>query len=61
MQIDEIRAAGQPRCWRPGPLPATTLLAMGEVTAGLAARQQEARDAFEKRFAASPARRGNGT
>ena len=32
--------------------PAVTLLAMGEVTAGLAARQQAARADFERRFAA---------
>jgi hypothetical protein len=34
-----------------GAAPATTLLAMGEVTAVLAARQQAARDVFEKRYA----------
>jgi hypothetical protein len=32
--------------------PAVTLLAMGEVTAGLAARQAAARAGFERRFAA---------
>jgi hypothetical protein len=32
--------------------PAVTLLAMGEVTAGLAARQRAARADFERRFAA---------
>ena len=32
--------------------PAVTLLAMGEITAGLAARQRAARADFERRFAA---------
>ncbi len=32
--------------------PAVTLLAMGEITAGLAARQRTARADFERRFAA---------
>jgi len=35
-----------------GEAPAVTLLAMGEVTAGLAVRQQLARADFERRFAA---------
>ena len=35
-----------------GEAPAVTLLAMGEVTAGLAARQAMARADFERRFAA---------
>jgi hypothetical protein len=39
------------------PVPVGTLLAMGELTAGLAVSQQAARTAFETRFAqfASPA------
>jgi CHAD domain-containing protein len=50
VQIDEIRMlAGAMQA--AGAAPAATLLAMGEVTAGLAVRQQAARDAFEKRYA----------
>jgi hypothetical protein len=35
-----------------GAATATTLLAMGEITAGLAASQQAARDVFEARYSA---------
>jgi hypothetical protein len=35
-----------------GEAPAVTLLAMGEITAGLAVRQRAARADFERRFAA---------
>ena len=56
VQIDEIRAlAGAMMAAGPvfngGPVPAGTLLAMGELTAGLAVGQQAARAAFEARFA----------
>jgi CHAD domain-containing protein len=56
VQIDEIRAlAGAMMAAGPvfngGTVPAGTLLAMGELTAGLAASQQAARAAFETRFA----------
>ena len=50
VQIDEIRALADAMLTA-GAAPAGTLLAMGELTAGLAAGQQAARDAFEKRFA----------
>jgi CHAD domain-containing protein len=47
VQIDEIRALATEMA---GPIP--TLLAMGELTAGLARRQRAARSDFERRFAA---------
>ena len=51
VQIGEIR--GHATSMRAaGEAPAVTLLAMGEVTAGLAVRQQLARADFERRFAA---------
>jgi CHAD domain-containing protein len=51
IQIHEIRAlAGAMLAAREAP--AVTLLAMGEITAGLAARQRAARADFERRFAA---------
>ena len=50
VQIDEIRALADAMLTA-GAAPAGTLLAMGELTAGLAAGQQAARDAVEKRFA----------
>jgi CHAD domain-containing protein len=51
VQIGEIRAlAAAMLAVREAP--AVTLLAMGEITAGLAARQRTARAAFERRFAA---------
>jgi CHAD domain-containing protein len=50
VQIDEIRTLASAML-AAGAGPATTLLAMGEVTAGLATRQQAARDVFEKRYA----------
>ena len=51
IQITEIRAlAGAMLAAREAP--AVTLLAMGEITAGLAARQRSARADFERRFAA---------
>ncbi|HTU76411.1 MAG TPA: CHAD domain-containing protein [Trebonia sp.] len=56
VQIEEIRALADAML-RAGPVfngaavPAGTLLAMGELTAGLAASQQAARAAFEARFA----------
>ena len=51
VQIGEIRAlAAAMLAVREAP--AVTLLAMGEITAGLAARQRTARGAFERRFAA---------
>jgi len=50
VQIGEIRAlAGAMLTAREAP--AVTLLAMGEITAGLAARQRAARTDFERRFA----------
>ena len=51
VQIAEIRAlaAGMLAA---GEAPAVTLLAMGEVTAGLKTRQRAARTDFEQRFAA---------
>jgi len=51
VQIGEIRALAT-YMLAAGEAPAVTLLAMGEVTAGLAARQQRARADFERRFAA---------
>jgi CHAD domain-containing protein len=51
VQIGEIRALAASML-AAGEAPAVTLLAMGEVTAGLAARQQAARADFERRFAA---------
>jgi CHAD domain-containing protein len=50
VQIDEISVLASAMLTA-GAAPAATLLAMGEVTAGLAARQQAARDVFEKRYA----------
>jgi CHAD domain-containing protein len=51
IQITEIRAlAGAMLAAREAP--AVTLLAMGEITAGLAGRQRAARADFERRFAA---------
>jgi len=50
VQIDEIRMLAEAML-AAGAAPAPALLAMGEVTAGLAVRQQAARDAFEKRYA----------
>ncbi|MCW2930246.1 MAG: hypothetical protein JWM19_1208 [Actinomycetia bacterium] len=50
VQIDEIRMLASAML-AAGAAPAATLLAMGEVTAGLAACQQAARDVFEKRYA----------
>jgi CHAD domain-containing protein len=51
VQIGEIRALATSML-AAGEAPAVTLLAMGEVTAGLAARQLAARAEFERRFAA---------
>jgi CHAD domain-containing protein len=51
VQIGEIRALATSML-AADEAPAVTLLAMGEVTAGLAARQQAAREDFERRFAA---------
>jgi len=51
VQIGEIRALAVAML-AANEAPAVTLLAMGEVTAGLAARQQAARADFERRFAA---------
>lgn len=51
VQIGEIRALAAAML-AAHEAPAVTLLAMGEVTAGLAARQQAARADFERRFAA---------
>jgi CHAD domain-containing protein len=50
VQIGEIRALATSML-AADEAPAVTLLAMGEVTAGLAARQQAAREGFERRFA----------
>ena len=50
VQIDEIRSLAAAMLGA-GEAPAVTLLAMGEVTAGLAARQAAARADFERRFA----------
>jgi CHAD domain-containing protein len=51
VQVAEIRALATAML-AAGEAPAVTLLAMGEVTAGLAARQRAARADFERRFAA---------
>jgi CHAD domain-containing protein len=51
VQMGEIRALATSML-AANEAPAVTLLAMGEVTAGLAARQQSAREGFERRFAA---------
>ncbi len=56
VQIDEIRALAAAMVaagpvFNGGTVPPGTLLAMGEVTAGLAASQQAARAVFETRFA----------
>ena len=51
VQIGEIRALATSML-AANEAPAVTLLAMGEVTAWLAARQQAAREDFERRFAA---------
>jgi CHAD domain-containing protein len=51
VQIAEIRALAEAMLAADA-APAVTLLAMGEVTAGLAARQAAARADFERRFAA---------
>jgi CHAD domain-containing protein len=51
IQIAEIRALAAAML-AAGEAPAVTLLAMGEITAGLAARQRVARADFERRFAA---------
>jgi CHAD domain-containing protein len=51
VQIGEIRALAAAML-AVGEAPAVTLLAMGEVTAGLAARQRAARADFERRFSA---------
>jgi CHAD domain-containing protein len=51
VQIAEIRALATAML-AAGEAPAVTLLAMGELTAGLASRQRAAREDFERRFAA---------
>jgi CHAD domain-containing protein len=51
VQIGEIRALATAML-AAGEAPAVTLLAMGEVTAGLALRQRAAREDFGRRFAA---------
>jgi CHAD domain-containing protein len=51
VQIGEIRALAAAML-AAGEAPAVTLLAMGEITAGLAGRQRAARADFERRFAA---------
>jgi CHAD domain-containing protein len=51
VQVGEIRALAAAML-AAGEAPAVTLLAMGEITAGLAARQHGARADFERRFAA---------
>jgi len=51
VQIEEIRALAEAML-AAREAPAVTLLAMGEITAGLAARQRAARADFERRFAA---------
>ncbi len=50
VQIEEIRTLAT-AMQAAGAAPAVTLLAMGEITAGLATAQQAARDLFEKRYA----------
>jgi CHAD domain-containing protein len=57
VQIYEIHALASAML-AAGTAPAATLLAMGEITAGLAASQQAARDVFEKRYAAFAGREG---
>jgi CHAD domain-containing protein len=57
IQIAEIKAIAAAML-AAGEVPAVTLLAMGEITAGLAARQREARADFERRFAAFAGRDG---
>jgi CHAD domain-containing protein len=57
IQIGEIRTIAAAMLIA-GEAPAVTLLAMGEITAGLAARQREARADFERRFAAFAGRDG---
>jgi CHAD domain-containing protein len=51
IQIGEIRVLAAAMLAQ-GEAPAVTLLAMGEITAGLAVRQRAARADFERRFAA---------
>jgi CHAD domain-containing protein len=51
VQVAEIRALATAML-EAGEAPAVTLLAMGEVTAGLALRQRAAREDFDRRFAA---------
>jgi CHAD domain-containing protein len=51
VQIEEIRALAQSMLAEDA-APAATLLAMGEITAGIALRQRTARAEFEQRFAA---------
>ncbi len=51
VQIGEIRALATSML-AAGEAPAVTLLAMGEVTAGLVSRQRAAREDFDRRFAA---------
>jgi CHAD domain-containing protein len=51
VQIAEIRALATAML-AAGEAPAVTLLAMGEVTAGLVSRQRAAREDFDRRFAA---------
>jgi hypothetical protein len=51
VQITEIRSLAT-AMQTAGEAPAVTLLAMGEVTAGLAGTQAAARAGFERRFAA---------
>jgi CHAD domain-containing protein len=57
VQIEEIRALSAAML-AANEAPAVTLLAMGEITAGLAARQLAARADFERRFAAFAAADG---
>jgi CHAD domain-containing protein len=59
VQIGEIRALATSML-AANEAPAVTLLAMGEVTAWLAARQQRARQDFERRFAAFAGPDGQG-
>ncbi len=56
MLAESVRARPMPKDWA---APAATLLAMGEIVAGLAVRQQHARSDFARRFAsfAGPAGR----
>ena len=57
VQVDEIRALAAAML-AADEAPAVTLLAMGELTAGLASRQAAARADFERRFAAFAGRDG---